>query len=91
MRHLNIEITLFFLLLFLRAVNWEYLATKQPNFLDLTEGETDPILRFANTTFLWLAISLIQVINCFHLFSQYFLNFSKISIDNSLNLINHCS
>eukprot|EP00736_Rhodelphis_marinus_P002010 Rmarinus@m.25033 len=60
LRYVNIELALFMLLFFLRGLNLEYLATRQPVASDLDEGETEDVLRFAVAMFFWLAVALAQ-------------------------------
>ncbi len=45
-RHTDIDFTLMFVLLFLAGVNYLYLATPQPNAVDLSAGPTNAGLRF---------------------------------------------
>lgn len=78
-RHLNLELTLVLLLLFLRVLNFEYAATKQPTFHNLEPGETDPIMKFAISTFMWLVIALVQVLFENPLKTHYSMLFDLVS------------
>jgi meckelin len=61
---ISIELTLFLILFFLRGLSLEYLATQQPSVtnLDSSAAPINIVLRFAVTTFFWLAICYAQLI-----------------------------
>ena len=65
-RYVYIELTLFFLLFFLKGVSWEDLARSQPSFSVNTVGITlipmNLILRFFLTSFLFIVISYVQLV-----------------------------
>ena len=56
-RKTDIKFTLFFLVLILIGLKYQYNATQQPNVLNLSEGSQNVLLRFAETTFWWLIFS----------------------------------
>ena len=56
-RKTDIKFTLFFLVLILIGLKYQYNATQQPNVLDLSEGSQNVLLRFAETTFWWFVFS----------------------------------
>ena len=65
-RYVYIELTLFFLLFFLKGVSWEDLARAQPAFEVDTVGinliPMNMILRFFLTSFLFIIISYVQLV-----------------------------
>lgn len=65
-RYVYIELTLFFLLFFLKGVYWEDLARSQPSFAVNSVGinliPINMILRFFLTSFLFIIISYVQLV-----------------------------
>lgn len=56
-RKTDIKFTLFFIVLILIGLNYQFNATQQPNVLDLSSAPQNVILRFAITTFWWFIFS----------------------------------
>ena len=78
-RRSNIFFTLFFLGFFLLGLNLENNCLTQPNLKDIDNDingenntiERNIILRFANTTFFWLILSLAQYLWKFFIYERY--------------------
>lgn len=65
-RYISIELTLFFLLFFLKGLSWEDLARAKPQMTVADTGISmipfNPVLRFFLTSFLFLIIAYVQLI-----------------------------
>jgi len=61
-RLVSLELTLFLVLLFLKGLDLEYLATPQPSSSDKTPGPTNWTLDFAVAVFFWIVSALAQVL-----------------------------
>ena len=72
-RKTDIKFTLFFMVLVLIGLNYQFNATQQPNILDLSRAPQNVILRFAETTFWWLVFSLGQYLWKFLIYEVCFL------------------
>ncbi|RYH14239.1 hypothetical protein EON65_33915 [archaeon] len=70
-RRSNIYFTLFFLGFFLLGLDLQYNATLQPNLNDLEPDQINIILRFGNSTFFWLIISLAQYLFKYFIYERY--------------------
>jgi meckelin len=72
-RQVDISLTLFWLLLFLRGLGLEYLATAQPSASDLDPDAAPlhPLLRFAVAIFFWLLVAGCQIVLRFAVYNRY--------------------
>ena len=61
-RRTSIEFSLFWIAFFLLGLKLEYNATQQPNINDISSGDVNIILRFANTTWWWLVMASTQLL-----------------------------
>jgi meckelin len=59
-RKIDVKFSLFWISFFLIGLNLQYNATQQPDLTILEPGAQNIVLRFANTTWWWLLLSLIQ-------------------------------
>jgi meckelin len=71
LRKTDIRCTLFFIGFFLLGLDLEYNATQQPDLSDVSEGQLNIVLRFANVTWWWFIISLAQYLWKFLLYERY--------------------
>ena len=53
-RKTDIKFTLFFIVLILIGLKYQFNATQQPDVLNLSDGQQNVLLRFAETTFWWI-------------------------------------
>lgn len=70
-RRSNPSFTLVFLAFFLIGLRLQYNATWQPDLNDLSANKLNVVLRFANETFFWLAISAAQYLWKFVIYERY--------------------
>ena len=72
MRRTSVEFTLVWLAFLLKGLGLENYATPQPDGSDLSPGEHNLFLRFANTTFWWLVLSKGQELWNWAIWERYF-------------------
>jgi meckelin len=70
-RRLKLPFVLIVLVCILEAGRVKYVATPQPNVYDLSEGEINPILQFANNVFWFLVVAGIQLLYTVGLGERY--------------------
>lgn len=70
-RRLNLALVLIILVCILEAGRVKYVATAQPDAYDLSEGEINPILQFANNVFWFLVVAGIQLVYTVALGERY--------------------
>lgn len=70
-RQTNVELTLLLLVFFLLGLDLEFLATPQPVCSDLSPGKLNMYLRFANTTFWYLLICVVQILWHYLIYERY--------------------
>lgn len=82
-RNINLPITLFFLLLFLRGFSFEYFATSQPlsNDLSMTSAPLSDIYRFTIAIFFYIIITFAQWLFRFLIYDRFFHNKAADMID----------
>lgn len=70
-RRSSIYFTLFWLGFFLLGLDLQYNATNQPDLTDVDADRVNIILRFANSTFFWIILSLAQYIWKYFIYERY--------------------
>ena len=70
-RKTDSTLTLIFILFLFVGCDMQYVATLQPDVHDLSEGEVNPVLRFAHTALWFFIIELIQLAWNFTVWERY--------------------
>jgi len=71
-RKTDIRFTLFWIAFFLLGLNLQYNATIQPSLSDLSVNQINVVLRFANSTFFWLAFTAVQYLFKYLFYERFF-------------------
>jgi hypothetical protein len=61
-RRLNLPLVLLILVAIMEGGRVKYVATPQPNPYDLSPGDINPVLQFANNIFWWLVVAGVQLV-----------------------------
>lgn len=71
LRKTDIAFTLFWMAFFLVGIGEDYVATQQPDVSNKNVGDTNIVLRFANTCFWWIMLSFAQYMWKFLIYERF--------------------